>query len=134
MVIILNVLVFVMPQISVFQGGKLCCFSSGRALPGNVQSALAIFENLDTVEVERCGGDSLVGKKIPRMLILTAYTMNGWNSRGGVEYFVGLCSLIVRVGIGPNVPMSKLNSELHNMSAWLQALIFKPKQKRLYFK
>ena len=51
MVIILNDLVFVMPQISVFQGGKFCRFSFGRALPGNVQSALAIFENLDTVEV-----------------------------------------------------------------------------------
>ena len=57
MVIILNDLVFVMPQISVFQGGKFCRFSFGRALPGNVQSALAIFENLDTVEVERCGGE-----------------------------------------------------------------------------
>ena len=85
MVIILNVLVFVMPQISVFQGGKLCCFSSGRALPGNVQSALAIFENLDTVEVKRCGEDSLIGRKIPRMLILTAYTMNDWNSGCGVN-------------------------------------------------
>ena len=68
------------------------------------------------------------------MLILPAYTMNGWNSGGGVEYFVGLCSLIVRVDIGPNVPMSELNSEILNVSTWLQAIIFRPKQKRLYFK
>ena len=48
-----------------------------------MQSGFAIFENLDTVEVKRCGEDSLVGRKIPRMLILTAYTMNGWKSGGG---------------------------------------------------
>ena len=83
MVIILIVSVFVMSPISVFKGGELCCFSSGRAFPRNVQSGFAIFENLDTVEVKRCGEDSLVGRKIPRMLILTAYTMNGWNSGGG---------------------------------------------------
>ena len=63
----------------------MCCFSSGRAFPRNVHSGFAIFENLDTVEVKRCGEDSLVGRKIPRMLILTAYTMNGWKSgRGGI--------------------------------------------------
>ena len=61
----------------------MCCFSSGRAFPRNVQSGFAIFENLDTVEVKRCGEDSLVGRKIPRMLILTAYTMSGWKSGGG---------------------------------------------------
>ena len=55
MVIILIVLVFVMPPISVFQGGGLCRFSSSRAFPRNVQSALAIFENLDTVEVKLRG-------------------------------------------------------------------------------
>ena len=59
-----------------------------------MQSGFAIFENLDTVEVKRCGEDSLVGRKIPRMLILTAYTMNGWNSGGGD--FVGSLSLIIR--------------------------------------
>ena len=48
-----------------------------------MQSGFAIFENLNTVEVKRCGEDSLVGRKIPRMLILTAYTMNGWKSGGG---------------------------------------------------
>ena len=59
-----------------------------------MQSGFAIFENLDTVEVKRCGEDSLVGRKIPRMLILTAYTMNGWKSGGGD--FVGSLSLIIR--------------------------------------
>lgn len=78
MVIILIVLVFVMPPISVFQGGALCRFSSSRAFPRNLQSAFAIFENLDTVEVKRFGEDSLIGEKIPRMLILTPYTVNGW--------------------------------------------------------
>ena len=84
MVIFLIVLVFVIPPISFLQGGKFCFFSSGRTFPRNVQSALAIFENLDTVEVKRCGEDSLVGRKIPRMLILTAYTINvGSSSSGG---------------------------------------------------
>ena len=64
----------------------MCCFSSGRAVPRNVQSGFAIFENLDTVEVKRCGEDSLVGRKIPRMLILTAYTMSGWKSGGGGDF------------------------------------------------
>ena len=83
MVIILIVLVFVMPPISVFQGGALCRFSSSRTFPRNVQSAFAIFENLDTVEVKRFGEDSLIGEKIPRMLILTPYTVDGWKSLGG---------------------------------------------------
>ena len=74
MVIILIILVFVMLQISVFQGGTLCCFSSG-ALPGNVQSALAIYENLGTVKLKRCGEDSLLGRKIPRMLIVDSYCL-----------------------------------------------------------
>ena len=129
MVIILIVLVFVMPPISVFQGGGLCRFSSSRAFPRNVQSALAIFENLDTVEVKRCGEDSLDGDKIPRMLIFTAYTVDSWKSWGG-GYSVGSCSLIVRISVGPNIPMSKFNSELRNVSAWLRAIIFGPKQKR----
>ena len=60
-----------------------------------MQSGFAIFENLDTVEVKRCGEDSLVGRKIPRMLILTAYTMNGWKSGGGGD-FVGSLGLIMR--------------------------------------
>ena len=72
MVIILIVLVFVMLRISVFQGGKLCRFSSSRAFPRSVQSAFAIFENLGTVEVTRCGEDALDGEEIPRMLIFTA--------------------------------------------------------------
>ena len=84
MLIILIVLVFVMPLISVFQGGKLCRFSSNRAFPRNVQSGFAVFANLDIVEVKRCNEDSLVGRKIPRMLILTAYTIDGWNSAGEV--------------------------------------------------
>ena len=67
---------FVKPHIFVFQGGDLCCFQSDRAFPRNVQSALAVFEHLDTVNVKRCGDDSLVGKKIPRMSTLTAYTIN----------------------------------------------------------
>ena len=54
-----------------------------------MQSGFAIFENLDTVEVKRCGEDSLVGRKIPRMLILTAYTMNGWKSGGGGGILLG---------------------------------------------
>ena len=83
MVILLIALVFVMPSISVFQGGGLCRFSSSRAFPRNVQSAFAIFENLGTVEVKRCGEDSLDGDKIPRMLIFTAYTVDSWKSWGG---------------------------------------------------
>ena len=130
MVIILIVLVFVMPPISVFQGGGLCRFSSSRAFPRNVQSAFAIFENLDTVEVKRCGEDSLDGDKIPRMLIFTAYTVDSWKSWGGGGYLVGSCSLIVRMSVGPNIPMSKFNYELRNVSAWLRAIIFGPKQKR----
>ena len=84
MLIILIVLVFVMPLISVFQGGERCRFSSDRAFPRNVQSGFAVFANLDIVEVKRCNEDSLVGRKIPRMLILTAYTIDGWNSAGEV--------------------------------------------------
>ena len=140
--IILIVLVFVIPLIPVFQGGKLCSFSSGRAFPRNVQSAFAIFQNLEIVEVKRCGEHSLVGWKIPRMLlIVTAHTINVYNKwldfggrKGGGgrgEFSVGLCSLIVRASIGPNIPMSKFNSELHNVSAWLRAIIFGLKQKRL---
>ena len=87
MAIILIVLVFVMPPISVFQGGGLCRFSSSRAFPRNVQSAFAIFENLDTVEVKRCGEDSLDGDKIPCMLIFTAYTVDSWKSWGGGGIF-----------------------------------------------
>ena len=86
MVILLIALVFVMPPISVFQGAAFCRFSSSRALPGNVQSAVAVFElNLGTVEVRRFGEDSLVGERIPRMLILTAYKVVGWKS-GGVLF------------------------------------------------
>lgn len=66
----------VTPQRVPLLGGDLCCFQSDRAFPRNVQSALAVFEHLDTVNVKRCGDDSLVGKKIPRMLTLTAYTIN----------------------------------------------------------
>ena len=33
--------------------------------------------------------------------------------------------------MGPNIPMSKLNSELLNVAAWRRAIIFGPKQKRL---
>ena len=108
MVILLIALVFVMPSISVFQGGGLCRFSSSRAFPRNVQSAFAIFENLGTVEVKRCGEDSLDGDKIPRMLIFTAYTVDSWKSWGGGGYLVGSCSLIVRMGIGPNIPQEQI--------------------------
>ena len=109
MVILLIALVFVMPPISVFQGAAFCRFSSSRALPGNVQSAVAVFElNLGTVEVRRFGEDSLVGERIPRMLILTAYTVVGWKSGEGGKYSVELRSLIVRVGIGPNIPQEQI--------------------------
>ena len=109
MVILLIALVFVMLSISVFQGAEYCRFSSDRALPGNVQSAFAVFEfNLGTVEVERFGEDSLIGERIPRMLILTAYTVVGWKLGGGGKYFVGLRSLIVRVGIGANIPQEQI--------------------------
>lgn len=109
MVILLIALVFVMLSISVFQGAEFCRFSSDRALPGNVQSAFAVFEfNLGTVEVRRFGEDSLIGERIPRMLILTAYTVVGWKSGGGGKYFVGLRSLIVRVGIGANIPQEQI--------------------------
>ena len=109
MVILLNALVFVMPPISVFQGAAFCRFSSSRALPGNVQSAVAVFElNLGTVEVRRFGEDSLIGERIPRMLILTAYTVVGRKSGEGGKYFVELRSLIVRVGIGPNIPQEQI--------------------------
>ncbi|PFX28897.1 hypothetical protein AWC38_SpisGene6394 [Stylophora pistillata] len=56
----------VTPQRVPLLGGDLCCFQSDRAFPRNVQSALAVFEHLDTVNVKRCGDDSLVGKKIPQ--------------------------------------------------------------------
>ena len=109
MVILLIALVFVMPSISVFQGAEFCRFSSTRALPGNVQSAVAVFEpNLGTVEVGRCGEKFLDGERIPRMLILTAYTVVGWKSEEGGKYFVELRSLIVRVGIGPNIPQEQI--------------------------
>ena len=109
MVILLIALVFVMPSISVFQGAEFCRFSSNRALPGNVQSAVADFEsNLGTVEVLRCGEKFLDGERIPRMLILTAYTVVGWKSEEGGKYFVELRSLIVRVGIGPNIPQEQI--------------------------
>ena len=109
MVILLIALVFVMPSISVFQGAEFCRFSSTRALPGNVQSAVAVFEsNLGTVEVGRCGEKFLDGERIPRMLILTAYTVVGWKSGEGGKYFVELRSLIVRVGIGPNIPQEQI--------------------------
>ena len=109
MVILLIALVFVMPPISVFQGAEFCRFSSSRALPGNVQFAVAVFElNLGTVEVRRFGEDSLIGERIPRMLILTAYTVVGWKSGEGGKYFVELRSLIVRVGIGPNIPQEQI--------------------------
>lgn len=109
MVILLIALVFVMPSISVFQGAEFCRFSSDRALPGNVQSAVAVFElNLGTVEVGRCGEKFLDGERIPRMLILTAYTVVGWKSGEGGKYFVELRSLIVRVGIGPNIPQEQI--------------------------
>ena len=109
MVILLIALVFVMPPISVFQGAAFCRFSSSRALPWNVQSAVAVFElNLGTVEVRRFGEDSLIGERIPRMLILTAYTVVGWKSGEGGKYFVELRSLIVRVGIGPNIPQEQI--------------------------
>ena len=109
MVILLIALVFVMPSISVFQGAEFCRFSSTRALPGDVQSAVAVFEsNLGTVEVGRCGEKFLDGERIPRMLILTAYTVVGWKSGEGGKYFVELRSLIVRVGIGPNIPQEQI--------------------------
>lgn len=53
------------------------------------------------------------------------------NREEGGGYFVGSCSLIVRLSIGPNIPMSKLNSELLNMSAWRLVIVFGLKQKRL---
>ena len=109
MVILLIALVFVMPPISVFQGTAFCRFSSSRVLPGNVQSAVADFEsNLGTVEVVRRGEKFLDGERIPRMLILTAYTVVGWKSGEGGKYSVELRSLIVRVGIGPNIPQEQI--------------------------
>ena len=42
------------------------------------------------------------------MLILTAYTVVGWKSGEGGKYFVELRSLIVRVGIGPNIPQEQI--------------------------
>ena len=47
------------------QGGNLCCFTFNQTLPRNVQSGFAVFGQWGTVDVNRCGDDSLVGKKIP---------------------------------------------------------------------
>ena len=49
------------------QGGNLCCFTFNKTLPSTVQSGIAVFGLLGNVDVNRCGDDSLVGKKIPCM-------------------------------------------------------------------
>lgn len=56
----------VTPKKVPLQGAAFCRFSSSRALPGNVQFAVAVFElNLGTVEVRMFGEDSLIGERIP---------------------------------------------------------------------
>lgn len=63
--------VFVTRHISVFQGAGCCRFESDRALPENVLTGFASFENLETVEVHRLMDKFLIGMKIPSKLILT---------------------------------------------------------------
>ena len=57
------------PQILSFymQGGNVCCFNFNQMLPRNVQSGFAMFGHLGTVDVKRCGDNSLVGMLVPRM-------------------------------------------------------------------
>ena len=47
-------------------------FESDREFPEDVQFASASFEGLGTVDVGRVKNNELLGKWIPRMLILTA--------------------------------------------------------------
>ncbi|KAL9951512.1 hypothetical protein ACROYT_G044183 [Oculina patagonica] len=55
----------VTPERVSLKGGNVCCFTLNQTLPKNVQSGFAMFGHLGTVDLKRCGDDSLVGMRIP---------------------------------------------------------------------